>query len=147
MRFIHSESIKFDIYPFLPSTIGVLLDDLFKVLTSYFNVYLGCCRLNCGITHDDHDVCVAREHVNERRKLGIPHLHALELCLRFAARQFELLDDVADFFKPVYIFVFAVGGMRDNKESSSFKQNNFICLANLAKFVKMSFKYFHVRDQ
>ena len=30
-----------------------------------------------GGGHDHHDVCIAGEQVDERRKLRIPHLHAL----------------------------------------------------------------------
>lgn len=42
-------------------------------------------RTDGGVGHDDHHVGVGREEVDERRKLIVAHLHALEVCCRFAA--------------------------------------------------------------
>lgn len=38
---------------------------------------------NWGIWHDDHDVCVGGEDVNEGRKVGVSHFHALERGCKF----------------------------------------------------------------
>lgn len=38
---------------------------------------------NRGIWHDDHDVCVGGEDVNEGRKVGVSHFHALERGCKF----------------------------------------------------------------
>lgn len=38
---------------------------------------------NGGVRHDDHDICVGGEDVNEGRKVGVPHFHALERGCEF----------------------------------------------------------------
>lgn len=45
-----------------------------------------CHRLtNGGVRHDDHDICVGGEDVDEGRKVGVPHFHALEGGRKFTA--------------------------------------------------------------
>jgi len=36
-----------------------------------------------GVRHDDHNICVGGEDVNEGCKVGVPHLHALERGCEF----------------------------------------------------------------
>lgn len=41
---------------------------------------------NGGVRHDDHDICVGGEDVNEGRKVGVPHFHALERGCEFTGK-------------------------------------------------------------
>lgn len=54
-------------------------------------------RTNGGIGDDDHYVGVGRELIDVGRKCAVLDLHSLELCLRLAAAELELLDDVRIF--------------------------------------------------
>lgn len=38
---------------------------------------------NGGVRHDDHDICVGGEDVNEGREVGVPYFHALERGCEF----------------------------------------------------------------
>ena len=54
-----------------------------------------------GVAHYDHYVGVCRERVDERRELRIANVHALELGLRLATAELELLHDVGYLLEPV----------------------------------------------
>ena len=73
-------------------------------------------RTDLGIRHDDHDVGVAREHVDERGKVGRADLHRLELRLRLAAAELELFYDVGDLLEPVHVAVVGAGRVGDDEE-------------------------------
>lgn len=49
------------------------------------------------------------------------------------AAQLELLDDVADLFEPMDIFVTDGVVVADNQEGASFEQNNFVGIDGLAE--------------
>jgi hypothetical protein len=57
----------------------------------------------------------------------------LELVVCLNATQLELLDDVANLFEAVDVFVADGIVVADNQEGTAFKQNNFICIDCFAK--------------
>ena len=63
------------------------------------------------VRHDDHDIRVGGEEVNEGREIRITNLHSLKLCLCLAAAQLELLDNVADLLEAVDIAVVCVSSV------------------------------------
>ena len=60
-------------------------------------------RTDHGIRHDDHDVSVGREGVDERGERRVAHLHLLKGRRHLGTAQLELLDDVADLLAAVKI--------------------------------------------
>lgn len=106
---------------------------LLKVFPSITDVDESGCRWNGGVRHNDHDICVGGKDVDEGRKVGVPHLHALERGRKFTTAEFELFDNVTDLLKPVSVpllFALIVG---NHQEGGSLKQKNFICLYDLRK--------------
>lgn len=83
----------------------MLRNKLLKVLTSRSNVHLSQCSrcLYPTASRNDHDVCVASEHVDVRREVRVAHLHPLELRLRLRAAYLELLDNIRDSLKSVTV--------------------------------------------
>lgn len=57
------------------------------------------------IGHDDHDIGVRSETLDEGSEVLIPHFHALELCLGLRAGQLELLDDGGDLLEQLHIYL------------------------------------------
>ena len=87
--------------------LGIFRNKLFKVLPCGSDVELSQRGgdLRGGARHDDHDVGVAGEHVDEGGELRVAHLHTAELRLRLGAADLELLDDVGDALEPVAVVV------------------------------------------
>lgn len=83
-------------------------------------------RTDIGVGHDDHDVGVGGQQLDEGGEARVPHLHRLELRCRFAATQLELLDDVADLLEAMLIAVFDAGGARDDEEGGALKDDDLL---------------------
>lgn len=62
-----------------------------------------------GFTRDltvrryDHDIGIWSEHIDERGKVRVSHLHSLKVSCQFGAAELELLDDVGDLLEAVHV--------------------------------------------
>lgn len=63
------------------------------------------------------------------------------------AAQLELLDDVGDLLKPMYVSMLLDCCMRNNQERGPFEQNNFISFADGTEFVQVALQRRYVGNE
>ena len=124
---------------------------LLEVLLGVLDIDQRRGRLDARVADDDHDVRVRCESVDERAELAVLHLHALELGLRLAAAQLELLDDVADLFEPVSVELVDLAlrcGVRDDEKRRALEEHDFVGVRDAAEVVEVGLEqlrtYTHV---
>lgn len=114
------------------------------------------------VWENDHHIGVGRKHVNVGSKAGVDNFHALKLSRKFAAnvdvkfffrqgyfsllpaRELELFDDVADFFKSVNVFVAATLRMWNDQESCPLEQKNFVSINDGGKLLQTLLQLLHI---
>lgn len=120
---------------------------LVKTSLGTFEVMMNNGRVYLWVANDHHHICVCCEHIDESCKITVAHLHALKLCHALPTAQFELLDDIADFFKTVNIAVKFPCRMRNHKKSGMLEQDYFVCVADITQILEVAFKDLHVGYQ
>ena len=105
----------------------------FKVAFGSSDVHSDSLLFDLSSTYNNHDVGWWSKLVNKACELGVSYHHRLELVVCLDAAQLELLDDVADLFEPMDIFVTDCVVVADNQEGASLEQNNFVGIDGLAE--------------
>lgn len=102
---------------------------------------------NLLIWHNYHDVSICCKKVNISGEVGIADFHSLKLSLSLATAEFELLDNITDFFESMDVPMIRMRGMRNDQKCGSFEQDNFISITNRTEIIQMFLKVLNIGDQ
>jgi len=102
------------------------LHQWFEVVFTSFDIHCDSFLFNIRIWANYHDISWWSKLINEADKLLIAHNHGLELVVGLDAGEFELLDNVWNFLKPMIVLVIGRIKVRDHQESAFLKQDDFV---------------------
>lgn len=104
-----------------------------KVLACIAYVHERRFRGQGGIGHDNHNVRVAGEGINECGKSIVAHLHGLELGAQLGAAQLELFYNVGDFLEAMRVAILFTLAVGDDQKRCLLEEQHLVGLNHIGE--------------
>lgn len=104
-----------------------------KVLACIAYVHQRRFRGQGGIGHDNHDICVAGEGIDECGERIVAHFHGLELGAQLGAAQFELFDDIRDLFEAMWVAILFALAVWDDQKRCLLEEQHLVGLNHIGE--------------